>query len=103
MTVNIDIRVVGDCWFNKAEFIEQLQNTDPKQLIELNVFFEAPCLKSIGVRDILDSWLEKHKKSPETVFIKNWPNNVEPVPYKRIHKDRFSHFFQYSRLNDEVY
>jgi len=97
MTVNIDIRVVGDHWFNKSEFIEKLQNTDPEQLIELNVYFEAPCLKSIGVRDIIDSWLEKHNKSPETVYIKNWSNNVESVPYKKIHRARFSHFFRYSQ------
>lgn len=98
MTVTIDIQVTGDHWFNRLEFIEKLQNTDPGEIVILNVNTEGPCLASIGVRSIVDAWLEKHKKSPQTVLINNWANGAEQVPYKKLHENNFSHFFKYSKL-----
>lgn len=98
MTVTIDIQVTGDHWFNRLEFIEKLQNTDPVGILILNVNTEGPCLSSIGVRSIVDAWLEKHNKSPETVLINNWSNGAEQVPYRKLHQNNFSHFFKYSKL-----
>lgn len=97
MIVNIDIQVTGDHWFNRLEFIEKLQSADPSEIIILNVNSEAPCLTSIGVRSIVDTWLEKHNKSPETILIKNWANGAEQVPYKKLHQNNFSHFFKFSQ------
>lgn len=97
MIVTIDIQVTGDHWFNRLEFIEKLKNTDPSEIVILNLNTEAPCLSSIGVRSIVDAWLEKHNKSPETVLIKNWANGAEQVPYKKLNENNFSHFFSYSR------
>jgi hypothetical protein len=98
MIVTIDIQVTGDHWFNRLEFTEKLQNTDPREIVILNVNTEGPCLSSIGVRSIVDDWLKKHNKSPETVLINNWANGAEQVPYKKLHQNNFSHFFKYSRL-----
>jgi hypothetical protein len=98
MIVNIDIQVTGDHWFNRLEFVEKLENADPSEIVILNLNTEAPCLSSIGVRSIVDAWLVKHNKSPETVLIKNWANGAEQVPYKKLNENNFSHFFKYSKL-----
>jgi len=97
MTVNIDIQVTGDHWFNRLEFVENLENADPAEIIVLNVNTEGPSLESIGVRHIVDVWLAKHNKSPETIFINNWANGAEQVPYKKLHENNFSHFFKFSQ------
>jgi hypothetical protein len=97
MIVNIDVQVTGDHWFNRLEFIEKLQNTDPCEIVILNINTEGPCLASIGVRSIVDAWLEKHNKSPETIMINNWANGSEQVPYKKLNRIELSHFFKYSQ------
>jgi hypothetical protein len=97
MTVNIDIQVTGDHWFNRLEFIKNLENTDPTEIIVLNVNTEGPSLESIGVRSIVDAWLAKHNRAPETIFINNWANGAENVPYKKLHQNNFSHFFKFSQ------
>jgi len=97
MTVNIDIQVTGDHWFNRLEFIKNLENTDPNEIIVLNVNTEGPSLESIGVRSIVDAWLAKHNRAPETIFINNWANGAENVPYKKLHQNNFSHFFKFSQ------
>jgi hypothetical protein len=97
MIVTIDIQVTGDHWFNRLEFVEKLENTDPSEIVILNANTEGPCLASIGVRSIVDAWLAKHNKSPETVLIKNWSNGAEQVPYKKLNQNNFSHFFKYSQ------
>lgn len=97
MTV-INIQVTGDHWVNREEFIENLKNANPNGTIILNSNSEAPCLKSIGVREIVDTWLEQHRRAPETIFITNWFNSAEQIPYKKMHPNDFSHFFKYSQL-----
>lgn len=97
MTVNIDIQVTGDHWLNRLEFLENLEKADPNEIIVLNVNTEGPSLESIGVRALVDAWLTKHNRSPNTVFINNWANGAEQVPYKKLHENNFSHFFSYSR------
>lgn len=97
MTVNIDIQVTGDHWFNRAEFVENLENADPNEIIVLNVNTEGPSLESIGVRSLIDAWLAKHNRSPETIFINNWSNGAEQIPYKKLHQNNFSHFFKFSQ------
>jgi hypothetical protein len=98
MTVNIDIQVTGDHWFNRLEFIENLENVNPNEIIVLNVNSEAPCLSSIGVCALVDAWLKKHNRSPDTIFIKDWPNGAEQAPYKKLNHNTFSYFFRYSQL-----
>lgn len=97
MTVNIDIQVTGDHWFNRLEFIENLEKADPGEIVVLNVNTEGPSLESIGVRLLVDAWLKKHNRLPDTVFINNWANGAEQVPYKKMHENNFSHFFKYSQ------
>jgi hypothetical protein len=98
MIDTIDIQVTGDHWFNRLEFVEKLESADPSEIVILNANTEGPCLASIGVRSIVDAWLAKHNKSPETVLIKNWSNGAEQVPYKKLNQNNFSHFFKYSQL-----
>jgi hypothetical protein len=97
MTVNIDIQVTGDHWFNRLEFIQDLENTDPSEIIVLNLNSEGPCLERLGVNAIINSWLAKHNKSPDTIFINHWANASEQIPYKKLQLNNFSHFFKYSQ------
>ena len=97
MTVNISVQVIGDHWCNREEFIENLKNANPDQQIILNLNAEGPCLHSIGLCEIIDTWLTKHNKSPKTVFIDHWSNDVEYVPYSVIGEKRAFHFFEYSQ------
>jgi len=96
MTTTIQINVAGDHWFNKLKFVQSLEATDPTQTLVLDVNSEAPCLKSLGVRAVLDAWLHKHNKSPETVVITKWRNTAELVPYQRL-SSTTSQFFKYSK------
>jgi hypothetical protein len=97
MTVNIDIQVTGDHWLNRPEFIEKLENTDPSETIILDMHSEAPSLERLGIREIVDAWLVKNNRLPETIFIKQWTNVAEQTPYKKLDCINVSHFFKYSQ------
>jgi hypothetical protein len=97
MTINIDILVAGDHWLNRLEFIENLKNANPNETIILDAHSEAPSLERIGVREIVDAWLLKNNRLPQTVCIKRWPNAVEKVPYNNLDGTNISHFFKYSQ------
>jgi hypothetical protein len=97
MMINFNLRVSGDTWNNHDEFIEFLNTVNPAETLVLNLDNEGPCLASMGIIDLIDSWLKKHSKSTTSVYISNWTNSVQLVPYQTINRAIKSHFWIYSQ------
>jgi len=96
MTELIPLQIMGDCWNNPTEFQEQINQHPPGEPLELDLRNEAPCLKELGITDVLNTWVANRKISPDQVHLHRWTNPVEYVPYKRIRpfpKDQISLFF----------
>ena len=98
MTELIPLRIVGDCWYNFTEFQEQINQHPPGTPLELDLRSEAPCLKKLGITDVLDTWLDNRRVPPDQVHLHRWTNPVEYVPYKQVNTPRqISHFFHMVR------
>jgi len=96
MTELIPLQIVGDCWNNPTEFQEQINQHPPGTPLELDLRNEAPCLKELGVTDVLNAWIDNRRVTPDQVHLHRWTNPVEYVPYRRINvspKTEISHFF----------
>lgn len=92
--LRIPISVAGDQWFNQAQ-VQDLLATAGDQNIELDVGAEGPSLQRLGIVDtVLAAGVD-----PARVFVTNWPNSVETIPFRRAVLHRVSHFFWHHRLH----
>jgi hypothetical protein len=92
----IPLQIVGDCWNNPTEFQQQINQQPLGTPLQLDLRNEAPCLKELGVTDVLNTWIENRHSSPDQVHLHRWANPVEYVPYRRVNttpKVEISHFF----------
>jgi hypothetical protein len=90
--ITIPVRVCGDIWRNPTYVKQKLNNAGPTDSIELEFFYEGPCIKRIGLLDIL-----KQCKTQDITLV-NWPNLSGPIPYSIRYPNPYlsrqiSHFF----------
>jgi len=91
--ITIPIRVCGDHWINPDEVAAELDQIAGNDRIILDLQAEGPGLTSLGIVDLIDEYCSKHYIDPKTIFIDNWANNTESVPYTVINLHIRSHFF----------
>jgi hypothetical protein len=89
--ISIPIAVCGDDWVNREFVMEQLSNVIDQQPVILDLRAEGPSLHALGIVDSVLKFL------PTTaIYVKNWSNAVESVPFRRLNHFMLSHFFWYS-------
>lgn len=94
----IPLEIVGDSWINPTEFQEKINQHPPGVALELDLRSEAPCLRKLGITDVLDTWIDNRRVTPDQVHLHRWANSVEYVPYKQVSTSRhISHFFHMVR------
>ena len=63
----------------------------------LDLGSEGASLRRLGVVDSLSDWCQQHSFDPQNVYIKNWSNNLEVIPFTRMNNFMVSHFFWMSQ------
>ena len=92
----IDVQVCGDHWLNPEDVLQQLTNSQQEKTITLNLQTEAPSLEALGIVDMVTKACNLHRKL-SNVYVIQWPNLVETVPFTHIDAPKLSHFFWLSR------
>jgi hypothetical protein len=89
--ITIPIVVCGDDWINRKLVIQQLQGAISQEPVILDLHAEGPSLHALGIVDAVLEFL------PTTaVYVRNWSNAVESVPFRRLNQHLLSHFFWHS-------
>lgn len=89
--ISISIAVCGDDWANQAAVVEQLKTIDSDDPVVLDLHAEGPSLHALGIVDTVQLYVPADR-----VYIKNWSNAAEQVPFQRLNQTLLSHFFWYS-------
>jgi len=93
MKTNINVQICGDHWVNSDEVLAQLNNADNTQNIVLDMNTEGGSLYALGIADSLLTVCTQRHIDVKKVFIDNWPNSVEQIPFTRVYTPIVSHFF----------
>jgi hypothetical protein len=93
--ITIPVQVCGDIWRNPAYVKQKLNNVNSTDSVELDFFYEGPCLKRIGLLDILKNC------QTQDITLVNYPNLFGPIPYQIEYANphvprQLSHFFTMS-------
>jgi hypothetical protein len=88
----IDVQVCGDHWLNPSDVLQQLTDSQQQKTITLNLQTEAPSLEALGVVDMVTKACNLHREL-SNVYVIQWPNPVETVPFTHVDAPRLSHFF----------
>ena len=89
----VRVAVTGDEWCNRAEVIEGIRaNAGTGELI-LEVNTEGPSLRALGIIDAVMPELARAGIDIQNVYVDQWHNPVEQIPFHRFRKPGLSHFF----------
>jgi hypothetical protein len=86
--ITISIAVCGDHWVNRESVVAQLQNITERNPMILDLHAEGPSLHALGIVDAVI----KHVPADQ-VYVANWSNAAESVPFQRLNQHLLSHFF----------
>jgi hypothetical protein len=91
--ISISIAVCGDDWVNRDMVINQLLISNCQEPIVLNLNAEGPSLHALGIIDVVLDLLNKSGQTANRVYLTNWSNSVEIVPFQQLNRHLLSHFF----------
>jgi hypothetical protein len=95
--ITIPVRVCGDHWINSQEVGYLLNQIAGKDTIELDFQAEGPGLAVLGILQIINQYCNNYRVDTKSIFINNWSNAAEPVPYTVANLHLRSHFFDRSQ------
>jgi hypothetical protein len=91
--ISISVAVCGDDWVNRDIVVNQLLTSNCQEPIVLNLNAEGPSLHALGIVDVVQDFLHKSGQSENQVYVENWSNSVEEIPFQRLNRHLLSHFF----------
>lgn len=91
--IRIPIAVCGDNWVNQNLVVTQLQSSDLQEPVILDLHAEGPSLYALGIVDVVLEHLQRAGQSADRVYVENWSNSVEVIPFHRMNRHLLSHFF----------
>ena len=91
--LTIPVRVCGDNWANPDEVHSLLSKAAGKETVVLDLQAEGPSLRALHIAHSIDLYCATYKISPDKIFITNWSNTSEQVPYTVSGSHLRSHFF----------
>lgn len=89
----IPLIVAGDSWINRHQVQSLLEQHRTQDVLIFEVNTEGPSLAALGILDVIDQHVKHHGLSPQQIWIDNWHNTVEKIPYQRAFVPSISHFF----------
>jgi len=89
--ITISIAVCGDDWVNQESATAHLQEIISEDHVILDLHAEGPSLHALGIVDAVLKYVPANQ-----VYVKNWFNTVEQIPFHRVNFNQLSHFFWFS-------
>lgn len=89
----IPVAVTGDEWCNREQVLAAIDECEAGQDLVLEVNTEGPSLGAIGFLDAVIPALAQAGIDINNVYIDQWHNAVETVPFQRWREPGLSHFF----------
>lgn len=91
--LTIPVRVCGDNWTNPEEVHSLLSKAAGKETVVLDLQAEGPSLRKLHISRAIDLYCARYSISQEKIYIVNWSNASEIVPYTVSNLHLRSHFF----------
>jgi hypothetical protein len=91
--MRIKVAVTGDEWSNREEVLANLQQIHSCDQLIFEVNTEGPSLHALGFVDAVEAVLDRIGIKNQDVYIDQWHNPVEEIPFKRFREPGLSHFF----------
>ena len=91
--IKILVQVCGDHWINPTQVAQQLNETRQEKRIVLDLQTEGPSLEALGILQMVTQHCQEINRPLKDVYIMQWPNAVESVPFQHIQPSKLSHFF----------
>lgn len=85
----------GDRCANLDEIKTALSLISPNESLALDFQAEAPCIKHIGLEDVVTEWCDRTNRRTDNIFLVNYPNPISDSVFKNIFAG-VSHFIWYS-------
>jgi len=95
--ITIPVRVCGDHWVNSHEVDHLLNQNAGKDTVIFDLHAEGPGLAALGISQTIDQYCNKYGVDSKNIFVNNWSNAAETVPYTVANLHLRSHFFDRSR------
>lgn len=95
--ITIPVRVCGDHWVNSQEVDYLLDKNAGKDTVIFDLHAEGPGLEVLGISQTIDQYCNKYGVDAKNIFVNNWSNAAETVPYTVANFHLRSHFFDRSR------
>lgn len=89
----IKVAVSGDQWCNREQVIDQIQEFANAKHLVFEINTEGPSLYALGFIDTVLEQVQKTNIPVDKIWVDNWHNTVEDIPFKRAYRPRISHFF----------
>ena len=94
---SIPVEVSGDTWCNPQQVKQALEQIPQGKKAILDFRAEGPSIQALGIKSVLDAWLQQRCHGPEMIEITCWSNATEIVPYGKSMCSVPSHFWGMSR------
>lgn len=91
--MRIRVAVTGDEWSNREEVLSDIASIASCDQLIFEVNTEGPSLHALGFVDAVGPALARAGIRHQDVYIDQWHNPVEDIPFKRFRKPGLSHFF----------
>lgn len=88
----IHLAVCGDHWLNPQDLRDRFPQDNNETLV-LRMSGEGPSLWSTGIVQETLELCAKYGRAPGTVWVGDWSNSIEEVPFARFTMHAASHFF----------
>lgn len=89
----IEVKVSGDRWINRAAVMQAIADNKGAVRLLLQLNTEGPSLHALGIVASVMQGIEAIGLSPDRVWIDQWHNAVEQIPFRRAYSPLLSHFF----------
>jgi hypothetical protein len=90
---HILISVAGDQWSNQQQVKEAVAQKSGQDSLLFTLNGEGPSLHALGIADALLEYSSSIGIDSQKIWIDQWHNPVEQVPFQRINRTLISHFF----------
>jgi len=91
--IEVPINVCGDHWCNSDDLDEYLAQASDGDEIHLRVNTEGPSLHALGVVEKIEKFCQATGRDVRDIKISGWGNDVEIVPFQRLTRFLYSHFY----------
>lgn len=91
--ISIGVKVSGDRWINRSDVMQAIADSKGASRLLFQINTEGPSLHALGIVDAIMQGIDAIHLPADQVWIDQWHNAVEQIPFRRAYCPLLSHFF----------